>query len=131
MAGGRVQRRRDRDERAHVHRGARGVVFGGDCAFLQLAFGYVLGRFLVAAFFLPAYFRGKMETAYQFLGQRFGQAMRNTASITFMVTRVLADGVRLFATAIPLALIIRGSELSSRTSPIRRTTWSRSLRSAC
>ena len=35
--------------------------------------------------------------------------MRQTASVTFMVTRLLADGVRLFATAIPLALIIKGS----------------------
>ena len=33
--------------------------------------------------------------------------MRNATSATFMITRLLADGVRLFATAIPLAIILR------------------------
>ncbi|NIR52170.1 sodium:solute symporter [candidate division KSB1 bacterium] len=85
------------------------VSYQGNLTFLQIAFGYVVGRILVALYLIPAYFRGEMNTAYHFLGERFGQKMRNTASITFMATRVLADGVRLFATAIPLALIIKGS----------------------
>ncbi|MFQ5709071.1 MAG: sodium:solute symporter [bacterium] len=85
------------------------VSYQGNLTFLQIVFGYVVGRILVALFMIPAYYRGAINTAYHFLGERFGQKMRNTASITFIVTRVLADGVRLFATAIPLALIIKGS----------------------
>lgn len=85
------------------------VAYQGNLTFLQIAFGYVVGRILVALYFIPAYYSGEMDTAYHFLGKRFGQKMRNIASVTFMVTRVLADGVRLFATAIPLALIIKGS----------------------
>ena len=85
------------------------VSYLGNMTFLQIVLGYVVGRILVALIMIPAYYRGEIDTAYHFLGNRFGQAMRNTASITFMVTRVLADGVRLFATAIPLALIIKGS----------------------
>ncbi len=85
------------------------VSYRGNMTFLQIALGYVVGRLLVALLMIPAYFRGEIDTAYHFLGKRFGQGMRNTASITFMITRVLADGVRLFATAIPLALIIKGS----------------------
>ena len=54
---------------------------------------------------LPRYFRGEQETAYAFLGHRFGDRMRALASVTFMLTRLLADGVRLFATAIPLKVI--------------------------
>lgn len=87
------------------------VSYLGNMTFLQITFGYVVGRFLVALIMIPAYFRGKINTAYHFLGERFGQKMRNTTSITFMITRLLADGVRLFATAIPLALIIKGSGL--------------------
>ncbi len=87
------------------------VSYGGNMTFLQLTFGYVVGRVLVAILLIPAYFRGDITTAYHFLGERFGQKMRNTASITFMATRLLADGVRLFATAIPLAIIIKGSGL--------------------
>ncbi len=85
------------------------VSYQGNLTFMQIALGYVVGRILVALFFIPAFYRGEMNTAYHFLGERFGQKMRTTASITFMATRVLADGVRLFATAIPLAFIIKGS----------------------
>ncbi|MCB1677035.1 MAG: sodium:solute symporter, partial [Halioglobus sp.] len=83
--------------------------YQGNLTFIQIVLGYMVGRVLVALIMIPAYYRGDMNTAYHFLGNRFGQRMRSTASITFMITRLLADGVRLFATAIPLALIIKGS----------------------
>lgn len=83
------------------------VAYGGNLTFLQITFGYIVGRILVSILFLPAYFEGNLTTAYQFLKQRFGSSMRNAASTTFMITRLLADGVRLFATAIPLAIILR------------------------
>jgi len=83
------------------------VAYGGNLTFLQLTIGYILGRVAVAIWFLPAYFKGEISTAYEFLSQRFGGVMQRTASYTFIVTRVLADGVRLFATAIPLAIILR------------------------
>lgn len=82
-----------------------GVAFATDLSFLQLTFGYVLGRTVVAFVLLPAYFRGELTTAYALLERRFGLSTRRFASGIFMVTRALADGVRLFATAIPLALI--------------------------
>lgn len=85
------------------------VSYQSDMTFIQIVFGYVVGRLVVAALMIPAYYKGEMTTAYHFLGDRFGKSMRKTASVTFMITRLLADGVRLFATAIPLALIIKGS----------------------
>ena len=83
------------------------VAYGGNLTFLQLTFGYIIGRIIVAIWFLPAYVQGELTTAYQFLEQRFGPGMRKAASSTFIITRLLADGVRLFATAIPLAIIFR------------------------
>lgn len=76
-----------------------GVAYGGDFRFLQLAIGYVLGRALVATVLLPAYFRGEIYTAYQLLEQRFGGPTRTVASLIFLVTRLLADGIRLFVSA--------------------------------
>ena len=78
----------------------------GDLGFLQIVAGYILGRIVVAAVLLPRYFKGKMVTAYALLEQRFGMGARRFTSIVFMVTRGLADSVRVFATAIPIALII-------------------------
>jgi SSS family transporter len=82
-----------------------GVSYLGTLAFLQLTFGYLAGRVVVSAFLLPAYYRGDLTTAYALLERRFGQGARRVASAVFMVTRLLADSVRLFATAIPLALV--------------------------
>ena len=82
-----------------------GLAYRGNMHFLQLAFGYFVGRLLVSVVFIPAYFQGDLETAYDFLGRRFGLSLRKTASSVFIVTRVLASGVRLFATAIPVHII--------------------------
>lgn len=82
-----------------------GVSYAGSLVFLQLTLGYLVGRILVSTLLLPAYYAGALTTAYQLLEQRFGLGARRFTSAIFMVTRLLADSVRLFATAIPLALI--------------------------
>jgi len=86
-----------------------GVAYATNLNFLQLTFGYILGRIIVSFVLLPAYYKGELATAYQFLGIRFGKKIRNFASIVFMLTRLAADGVRLFTTAIPLAIILKSS----------------------
>ena len=82
-----------------------GIGARDDLTFLQLTFGYLLGRIGVAIWLLPGYFRGDQETAYARLESRFGTGTRRLVSSTFMVTRFLGDGVRVFAGAIPLALV--------------------------
>ncbi len=89
-----------------------GVGARGDLTFLQIAFGYLLGRILVARWLLPGYFRGEQETAYARLETRFGVHTRRLLSVSFLATRFLADGVRIFAGAIPLALVT-GWEIGS------------------
>ncbi|MDA1314993.1 MAG: sodium:solute symporter [Acidobacteria bacterium] len=84
------------------------VAYLGNLTFLQLAFGYFIGRVLVAFLLLPKYYAGEMVTAYAFLGQRFGPRMQAAASVAFLFTRLLADGVRLFAAAIPMRVILSG-----------------------
>jgi SSS family transporter len=80
--------------------GLPGIAYGGDLTFLQVALGYVVGRFAVAGVLVPGYFAGRFNTAYQVLAERFGGNAQTTASLIFVVNRVLADGVRLFATAL-------------------------------
>jgi SSS family transporter len=88
------------------------VAYGGAMTFVQLAIGYLVGRTVVAFYFLPQYYRGNLSTAYAFLGKRFGRSMQASASVTFLFTRLLADGVRLFATAIPLKIIAESAGFS-------------------
>jgi SSS family transporter len=86
----------------------------GNLGFLQVVAGYIIGRVVVASVLLPRYFQGNLVTAYALLETRFGIATRRFTSIVFMVTRALADSVRVFATAIPVALIISPS-VSNKT----------------
>ena len=85
--------------------GLPAVAYGGTLTFLQLTIGYLLGRTIVSLVLLPRYYERRLVTTYEFLGLRYGDVMRATASVTFLITRLLADGVRLFATAIPLKII--------------------------
>ena len=85
-----------------------GLAYTGNLGFLQVAAGYIIGRVVVALALLPRYYQGEIVTAYALLEKRFGLATRRATSIVFMVTRAMADAVRVFATAIPIALIIGG-----------------------
>jgi solute:Na+ symporter, SSS family len=82
-----------------------GLAYKSNMYFLQVAFGYLIGRLLVSVIFIPAYYKGDLETAYDFIGKRFGLSLRKFTSSVFIITRVLASGVRLFATAIPVHII--------------------------
>ena len=79
--------------------------YAGNMTFLQLALGYIVGRVLVSVLFLPAYFRGELYTSYELLLRRFGPEVKNIAAVIFMVTRTLADGIRLFATALVISVV--------------------------
>ncbi len=83
-----------------------GLAYTGNLGFLQVVAGYVLGRIGVALLLLPRYYEGEIVTAYTLLEKRFGLATRRMTSIVFMVTRGMADSVRVFATAIPVSLIL-------------------------
>ncbi len=96
-----------------------GLAYRDNWYFLQLALGYILGRILVSIFLLPAYFNGGITSIYEVLGDRFGVKIQKTASGVFLVTRILADGIRFLATAVivqvvtgwslPVAVLIIGA----------------------
>ena len=83
-----------------------GLAYIGNLGFLQVAMGYLIGRIVISFVLLPKYFDGELVTAYALLERRFGSSTRRFASLVFMVTRIFGDSVRLFATAIPVALLI-------------------------
>jgi solute:Na+ symporter, SSS family len=84
--------------------GAPGTAYRGDWTFLQLVVGYVVGRLIIAALFIPAYFRGEIYTSYELLQKRFGAAVRTVSAAIFLLYRTLGDGIRLHAAALVLAV---------------------------
>lgn len=78
---------------------------GGNFTFLQIVIGYLIGRLIIVALFIPLYFKGELFTVYQVLDQRFGARVKRTAASLFLATRSIADGIRLFLTAIVLVAL--------------------------
>lgn len=84
--------------------GVPGMAYAGDWTFLQLALGYVIGRLVVARVLIPAYFRSEIYTSYELLERRFGGPVRTAAAAIFLLYRTLADGIRLHAASLVLAV---------------------------
>jgi len=82
-----------------------GISYRGDWTFLQLAVGYLFGRVLVSIFLIPIFFKYGIVSIYEILNEKFSVKIQKLASITFLITRILADGVRFLATAIILQTI--------------------------
>jgi SSS family solute:Na+ symporter len=78
---------------------------GGNFQFLQLVFGYMVGRVVISLLFIPSYFRGELLTVYQLLDRRFGGRIKMLAASLFVVMRNVADGIRLLLTAFVLAAV--------------------------
>ena len=93
--------------------GTPGLSFAGNLGFLQLVFGYLLARVAVSVLFLPHYFRGEMFTAYELMRRRFGQRIRRLTAAIFLVTRALAEGVRVFAISLVVSIVLGTGETAS------------------
>jgi SSS family solute:Na+ symporter len=90
--------------------GTPAIAYGGNLTFLQLVFGYLIGRVLIVFLLLPGYFRGDFFTAYALIEKRFGSRMRAVAATTFLATRAIAEGVRVSAIALVLSVVLGTSE---------------------
>jgi len=82
------------------------AAINGNLTFLQIALGYILGRFIIIYVLLPIYFKHETFTAYQVLESRFGTFSRRLTSILFLLTRNLSDALRLFLTALVLQIVL-------------------------
>jgi len=112
-----------------------GIAYRGNWLFLQLAIGYIIGRILVSVFLLPQYFNLGVTSIYEVLGKKFGSEIQKIASGVFLITRILADGIRFLATAVivqvvtgwslPMAVIIIGivTLIYSLLGGIRTIVW--------
>lgn len=90
-----------------------GIAYRSNLAFLQLVFGYLVARVIVSFVLLPRYFAGELFTAYQFIERRFGFRLKVFTAALFLSTRALAEGVRVFAISIVVAVVFRTGMLAA------------------
>ncbi len=93
--------------------GTPALAFAGNMGFLQIVLGYLLARIVISVLFLPHYFRGEMFTAYELMRRRFGERIRKLTASIFLVTRAMAEGVRVFAISLVISIVLGTGEIAS------------------
>src|SRR5580658_7922356 len=81
-----------------------GLAYDSNLTFLQVVMGYVIGRVIISFVLLPHYFRGDLYTAYELIERRFGRGLRSLTAGIFLLTRTAAEGVRVYAVSIVIAI---------------------------
>jgi len=90
-----------------------GLAYDTNMTFLQVILGYLVGRVIISFVLLPHYFRGELYTAYQLIERRFGQRLRSLTAGLFLLTRAAAEGVRVYAVSIVVAIALGTGEIAS------------------
>jgi SSS family transporter len=93
--------------------GTPAIAFGGDFSFLQLVMGYLVGRAFICLVLIPAYFKGQMYTAYELMQRRFGSSIKHATASMFLITRALAEGVRVLAIATVVGIVLQTGDVWS------------------
>jgi solute:Na+ symporter, SSS family len=93
--------------------GTPALAYAGNFGFLQVVFGYLLGRVVISLIFIPQYFRGELFTAYQLIDRRFGKALHRITAGVFLLTRAAAEGVRVWAVAIVVRIALGTNDVAS------------------
>jgi len=90
-----------------------GLAYDTNFTFLQVVLGYLVGRVIISFVLLPHYFRGELYTAYQLIERRFGGGLRSLTAGLFLLTRAVAEGVRIYAVSIVVAIALGTGGVSS------------------
>src|ERR1700733_2208980 len=90
-----------------------GLAYDTNLTFLQVVMGYVVGRVVISFILLPQYFRGDLYTAYELIERRFGRGLRSMTAGLFLLTRAAAEGVRVYAVSIVVAIALGTGQLIS------------------
>jgi solute:Na+ symporter, SSS family len=90
-----------------------GLAYDSNLAFLQVVLGYLVGRIIISFVLLPQYFKGDLYTAYELIERRFGRRLRSVTAGLFLVTRAAAEGVRIYAVSIVIAIALGTGEVTS------------------
>jgi len=90
-----------------------GLAYDTNLTFLQVVLGYLVGRVIISFVLLPHYFRGDLYTAYELIERRFGKKLRSLTAGLFLVTRAAAEGVRVYAVSIVVAIALGTGEIAS------------------
>jgi len=83
-----------------------GVGFSENMTYLQFGIGSFFARIFVATVFIGVFYKANCLSIYEYLQQRFGGSTQYTAAVYFLITRILASGVRLMIAVTGFSVIL-------------------------
>jgi SSS family transporter len=86
--------------------GVPAIAYGGNLMFLQMIFGYVIARLILAVVMVPHYLSGEIYSPYQLLERHLGPGPRRLAGALFLLLETTAAGVRVYVACIPVRLML-------------------------
>jgi solute:Na+ symporter, SSS family len=90
-----------------------GLAYDTNLTFLQVVMGYLVGRVVISIVLLPHYFHGDLYTAYELIERRFGRGLRSLTAGLFLLTRAVAEGVRVYAVSIVVSIALGTGQVAS------------------
>ena len=87
--------------------GVAGGLFAlhGDFTYLLWGIGSIMGRVIVAKWFVPKFFEEEIYSPYDYMGRRIGAGAKKLATVIFTIGSILGQSVRVFVAAIPLKVV--------------------------
>ena len=83
-----------------------GQAYSDGMRFVQYYFGLPLAMIVIAIFFVPAFSKLKIFTAYEFLEHRFDIKTRTLTSSLFLISRGLSTGISIYAPSLVLSSLM-------------------------
>jgi Na+/proline symporter len=83
-----------------------GQAFVDGMRFVQFYFGLPLAMIVLSAFFVPLYYKMRVQTAYEYLEHRFDLKTRSLTSVLFLIQRAMGAGLTIYAPAIVLSVVM-------------------------
>ena len=87
--------------------GVAGGLFAlhGNFTYLIWGIGSIIGRVIVAKYFVPVFYEQEIYSPYDYMGRRLGSAVKTLATLVFTLGSILGQSVRVFVAAIPLQVV--------------------------
>lgn len=85
---------------------APGQAYGDGMRFVQFYFGLPLAMIFISIFFLPAFRKWNVFTAYEYLEDRFDNKTRLLTAFLFLLQRGISTGITIYAPSIILSSIL-------------------------
>lgn len=124
-----------------------GMVMRSDMTYLQTCLGFIPGYFVVAWVLLPLYYRMNLTSIYALPGERIGPTARRTASMFFLVSKIVGAAVRFYVVcmllqrfvfsevhlpfALTVPLMVALIWLYTRRGGIRTLVWTDTFQTLC